>query len=642
MGRSHRLLQSVSTVAILLSALALTVPSGAEADITISTGTTTNMSCSPSAPYVCTPTSNSAVLGVGDLANMLAQPGGTVELTTQWASGDAQNIKIENAFGWATGNTLTLYATTSVDVDQAVVLNGPAGLTITTNGGGTGGTLSFGASGEFNFSDSSSVVNINGTSYNVVCSINSDPNANCITDLAAAIALNPGGNYVLGQDDGGGDVTPTCSPIPTPFSGHFDELGNQIKGLKLKYTGGTGCSNLGLFASISGGTISNVKLTANVTCSSTVATDCVNVGTLAASLSSGAQILNGTISSGTVTVTTAAPVGAIGGLVGAGNSDNNTNNTISSSSNAATVTVTGPSGSLIQVGGLAGNAQNITGATDTGKVTATSVGAVGGLVGSSAGTISSSVGDAGVTYNITSALSSGANGAVGGLAGTATNISLSHADRVVTGNNATAGTCTGVPAIDVGGLVGQEVGGSISQSYFTDAGATSPDVSASCAGLVGGLAGEVTSGGTVANAYATNNGVSANADGGSTSEVGGLVGEISGCGVPSTTPCITYSYSVPTVGTSNGYAGGFIGYDDGTSGSLVDTYWDLAAGVSYGVGNNPNESGVTGEADSALKYPSALPPGFNSLNDDMSNGGNPIWGQNSVTNQKYPYLLGNH
>ncbi len=574
MRESDKFSRLAWVVAILSPALALTVPGSAEATVKIST-TTTNMNCSGSGagPFVCTPTKKNATLSVTVLQDDLAA--GNVTVTTGGSL--ASDIQIVQGISWDSSNTLTLDAYHSISVTNSVQVNETGGLTLITNDGGTGGSLSFTGRGSFRFYDTASSLMINEASYTLVNSVNSPSNA--IANLASDIASSPSTNYALGTDAAGPDLTGTCTLVPATFSGIFEGLGHQISGLTLNYTGSGGCSQQGLFASLEGGTIADVNLAVHqITCSSSAITDCADVGALAAYLDSASQIRNVSVTAAkTLSVTTAASTGGIGGSVGVGGA-------ISGSSSAVKLMVAGTANQSggIQVGGLAGNALSITGST----------------VGAGAKIQASNV------------------GAVGGLAGAAASIDNSKARNSVQGNNVQGMT------IAAGGLVGQ--GGSISQSFATGA------VSTTEAGLVGGLAGLIDNGGSIVESYAMGN-VTGNQNGDPAfNATGGLVGEISGCGSGSS-DCIDQAYEIGQVTSTTSNPGGLIGYDDGTNGALVDAYWDTTtSGItnpSQGAGNVASDPGITGL--SSLQ--GSLPAGFSSS----------VWKEKPTVNNGYPYLIDN-
>ncbi|MGH7224418.1 MAG: hypothetical protein ACRELF_14405, partial [Gemmataceae bacterium] len=219
----------------------------AEADVTISTAATQDMSCSGG---VCAPTAKDAVLNVGDLESLLAS--GNVEVTTTGSGVQAKNIDIDAALSWSATSTLSLDAHDSIAVDKPVTVAGLSGLSIATNDGGTGGTFSFGKKGHVTFQNLSSLLAINGTVYTLV---------GTIAALASAIQQNPAGAYALAADyNASKDGTYKNSPVQTTLTGAVEGLGNTISKLKIKYHS-KAYANVGLFSTIgTGGIVENLRL----------------------------------------------------------------------------------------------------------------------------------------------------------------------------------------------------------------------------------------------------------------------------------------------------------------------------------------------------------------------------------------------
>ena len=196
--------------------------SAAHADVTISTAATQNMSCSNG---VCAPTASNAVLNVSDLENLLVS--GNVEVTTSGSGVQAENIDVTGAFGWSNGSALSLDAYQSIAFSNAVSVTGEGGLSLTTNDGGSNGTLTFGQTGSASFQSLSSVLTIDKVAYTLV---------NSIAGLASAIAANPAGNFALAASyDASQDGTYKDSPIPTTLTGTVEGLGNTISNLSINH-----------------------------------------------------------------------------------------------------------------------------------------------------------------------------------------------------------------------------------------------------------------------------------------------------------------------------------------------------------------------------------------------------------------------
>ncbi|MBV9571697.1 MAG: hypothetical protein JO056_10700 [Alphaproteobacteria bacterium] len=359
---------------------------------------------------------------------------------------------------------------------------------------------------------------------------------NDIATLATKIASNPSGFYALANSyDSKPNVFQTV-PIPTDFAGTFEGLGQRILHLKIKNPKG---DRQGFFGYVlPSGIVRDVAFTHAKVSSQ----EARSVGILAGRNDGN---ISHVVTAGTLTAVSAE----VGGLVG-------TNyGTIANSASAVDVTATGAS-------------------------------TTGGLVGSSLGEITLS--------NASGTVFGGAG--VGGLAGGASNVSMSFSTGNVIGGPGTS---------VIGGLVGG--GSKLSQSYATGT------VVANLSHVVaGGFAG---AGQEISNCYATG-AVST----GKKSYIGGLVGR----GFS-----ISTSYAVGALAVDDPRKiGGFIGKLD-LHKSATHSYWDTdTAGVAVGCGNRQCP-GVTGL--STQEFVSALPDEFD---------GN-IWGQSPNINNGYPYLLAN-
>ena len=242
------------TALLSLFAAFIALSAAAQADVTISSAATQNISCSGG---VCTPTASRAVLNTGDLETMLAS--GNVDVTTTGSGVQANNIVVSDGVSWPAASALTLDAYQSVSINKSIAVQGQGGLTLTTDDGGSGGTLVFGHKGSVTFANLSSSLTIDGTAYTLV---------NTIQTLASAIAANPSGAYALASNyDASQDGTYTTVPIPTPFTGTFEGLGNALSNLSINDTTDT---NVGLFAEVaSGGALRDISTTdANIVISS--------------------------------------------------------------------------------------------------------------------------------------------------------------------------------------------------------------------------------------------------------------------------------------------------------------------------------------------------------------------------------------
>jgi len=423
-------MKTLTAAVVICCALVTT----AHAAMTVSNAKTRNVNCTGG---VCTPTGGNANLNVGELVSMLA----TTDMTIK-SSAAAPDIAIVDPLTWASSHRLTLDAFESIHVRAPIVVEGTAGITLTTNDGGSGGDYNFNTatSGAITFWDTTSILIINGTSYTLEKDIKS---------LAVAIADNPSNNFALANNyDASVDGSYDRSPVGAQFGGTFEGLGNTIQNLTI--AAGANVVSVGLFYFVVNGAIRDINLSnANVSGSDKKCTcDRRVVGALVGSI-------RGPITSVNVT-----------GSVLAGN---------------------GPA----YVGGLTGNGLgNISNSSFSGTVSGLNTqDRVGGLAGYSAGFIQQSVAIVKVT--------SGAAG--GGLAGSAEAITLSRAYGTVSG--VTAGGLVGYgssgmitqsfASVDVtfrntgGGLIGISQANQIVQSYSTG----SVESKGSQSQSVGGFAG---------------------------------------------------------------------------------------------------------------------------------------------------------
>ncbi len=441
------------TAALLMSGAA------ARADVEINSKPTANMSCDSG---VCTATAQKAVLNVADLANMLAS--GDVAVKT---GSLAKDIVIDQPLQWTSTSRLTLDAQRSIVVKKAVTVAGTAGLTLSTNDGGSGGDLLFENKGSVTFWDTGSSLVINGQSYTLVQDI---------ATLAADIAADPSGFYALANSYDARRDHFRKVPIPTSFSGILEGLGQTIAHLtirhstKCKIEKGSGLLCEGFFASISAdGTVRDIKLRRATVYSS----DADYAGALVGQN-------YGTIQHLFVDGTVQGTAADMGGLVG-----DNGGRIVGASSGATVIgSASGGVGGL--VGGTGGNFGVVALSSADGPVSGGS--ATGGLVGSGS--------------NIDQSYARGpvsGNHAVGGLTGVGSQIDQCYATGTVTGGDDTW----------VGGLIG--AGDHISNSYATG------QVQAGHKSSIGGLVGY---GDTINDSYSTGAATSKGR-----SRIGGFVGK---------------------------------------------------------------------------------------------------------------------
>jgi filamentous hemagglutinin family protein len=398
-------------------------------------------------------------------------------------------------------------------------------------------------------------------------------------DASATAGWNPCGGCTAGGGGGNYGFTPIGSTGPA-FSGRFDGLGHSISNLTINQVGGS----IGLFGTVAvAGSVSNIGL--------------VGVSTYGpASMGALIGTNQGAVTNSYATGSVASVSGSsyIGGLVG-GNSGtiSNSYSTVSVSAaesshvgglvgiNSGAITSSYATGAVMgyaQTGGLAGiNTGSISNSYAGGAVSGMSI-AIGGLVGQNSGAISASHAT-GYVYGAFS--SSNDTGGLVGLNTSSGTIDSSYAENDVNGttpgtgglvginyglisNSYTAGSHTVTGGIDAGGLVGTNHG-VISQSYATDN---------ASGNYVGGLVGN-NYGGSITESYATGT-VSG------TYGIGGLVGNSTGS--------ITKSYATGIVSGTYGI-GGLVGF---SSGSISNSYATGAVSGQYQTG------GLVGVNNSAI------------------------------------------
>jgi hypothetical protein len=400
--------------------------SSAYAALTISGGTTKNVSC---VSGVCTTTAATAVLNKNDLETMLASSNVRV------VSGSvATNIMIDTGVTWASGYGLTLDAYQSIAFDEPVTVNGTGAFTILTNDGGSGGDYTFGPKGKVTFLSTSNALTINGTAFTLLGSMSDVQaiNTNLTGNYALANFLNASGvkNWVPLGTDGMGHF------LNEGFEGTFEGLGHTINNLTVnlgKY------DYAGLFG-YAGGPIRDVGIVGGAV------TGNKYVGGLTGCAEGNGKIVH-SYSTATVGVGSAS-ISFVGGLVGVSRG-------IVSDSYA-----TGAVSGVSQVGGLVGqNTGTISESFATGTVTAAGQNdnykdpGAGGLVG---------------FHHTPQALieNSYATGAVSGPANYRGGLVGSDDTEDVAIMNSYATGPVGNGGSEVGGFMGCEAGGNFSDNYW--------------------------------------------------------------------------------------------------------------------------------------------------------------------------------
>jgi hypothetical protein len=423
------------TIIVLMAAMDWVAP--AHAAVTISTAATQNINCSSG---ICTPTAANAVLNVNDLTTLLASSNVTVNTGAGSLGASVDDIVVAAGFNWASANALTLDAYRSVSFQNPVADNGSGAVSLVTNDGGSGGTLSFVSGGSLSFLGTTNNLSINGKTYALESSV---------AALATAIQTKSSGDYALSASyNANHDGAYKNAPIGTKFKGTFNGLGNTISNLTIK---AKNKNEIGLFSYVEApGTINSVRLTsANITANDNMEKKGSSAGIVAGA--NFGTVFN-TFASGTMNVTDGKFDVIVGGLVGV------SFGTILNSATTVTITISEGNSSpeAAVVGGLAGNnSGSITGSYSIGSISVTGTsmqGQVGGLVSFNNGPIENSYAE--VSTTIPNTLY------VGGLVGlTGSTVQNSYS----------AGAVTGGSGSYVGGFVGydDQTGGSdVSNDYW--------------------------------------------------------------------------------------------------------------------------------------------------------------------------------
>jgi filamentous hemagglutinin family protein len=375
-----------------------------------------------------------------------------------------------------------------------------------------------------------------------------------------------GANFALANDiNASGTATWNANKGFVPIQSldnDFNGNGHTISGLKIVFNGNI-INGVGLFDGISSsGTVENLNLSGGSITSGTWTDG--STGALAG-------LNQGTISNVTSSVAIGGLGSSMGGLVGY-----NTGTITKSSASGA---VTGADGSdntnySYDVGGLVGgNSGTITLSHASGAVKGNQW--VGGLAGVSNGVISDSY----ATGSATAMYSS-----LGGLVGENQGGTITR--TYATGTVTETGSYQTSNPYYVGGLVGKMTGGSLSYSYFT--GTVNATQASAVGGLVGGLLGDQSgSPATVSNSYATGavNGAF---------YTGGLIGEIENGS------SVTAAYADNTVTSGIGAAvGGVVGTNGpfSTPGTLTSVYWNKTTSGLNAASGDGTTSGALGRTN---------------------------------------------
>jgi len=453
----------------------------ANADVTISTHATKNMTCSGG---VCKPTAPKAFLNVSDLETFLAS--GNVTVTTTGSFGvEASDVVLTSTLTWSTSTSLKLDAYQSIKITKPVAVTGLARLALVNNHGGAGGTISFSSKGNITFANLSSTLTINSAAYGLV---------NTISALASAISVNPDGNYALARSyDASKDGIYSASPIGTTFVGSFEGLGNIISNLSISDPRKN--QSVGLFGAIGKtGVVASLHVSgANVYGNKGTSTGSANFGAIVG-VNNGLLFNDGMSGrvSGSSELGGYPYNSSAGGLAGA-----NYGKILDSHSSGKIFGAINQDSDNMDLGGITGtNFGTVANSSSRAKITATEYSAPGGLVGGNSGTIKDSFATGTVTatkglswlgglagYNFGSITNSYATGSVtsadGNLVGGFVGFNKA---RIQTSYS--SGSVTGPGATCLGGFIGQDVSkkGHLSDTYWdTDtSGVTNMNQGAGC------------------------------------------------------------------------------------------------------------------------------------------------------------------
>ena len=455
---------------IAVTAASLLCASAANAALVLSTHATSNAHCSAG---VCSASAANAILAVEDVQRLLKLGDVTIK-----SDRGTQDIEIVDVLRWAGPHRLTLDAYHSIVFRAPVIVEGPGAVTLRTNHGGANGRHRFSANGKLNFWDEAGDLIVNGNSYRLVKSLHK---------LAKKIAENPGGHYALAGDiDASSHVPYARAIVRTTLAGSFDGLGHTISNLTfqtIKGRGATLLQNLNINATFAN--LNFINAVAN-------ATD-LDHGGEGIAIGESYGTISGVTAQVNITATSAydETIGAIVGLNGGHMQDC-----------AATGTITTPDSVNTFVGGLAGQGGFIDNSHASVSVQSADYG--GGLLGEGDATITRSY----ATGDVSGRYAGGLIGVLGGDASVQAsfatgNVSASKyagglvgethfARNKITDSYSTGSVTGGAQATAVGSFAGAE-NATVTNVYATGA------VSGPGGAAIGGVVGQDTGGTSTAN-----------------------------------------------------------------------------------------------------------------------------------------------
>ncbi|BCG78600.1 MBG domain-containing protein [Mesorhizobium sp. 113-3-3] len=211
-----------------------------------------------------TASSNDSVINVTTLQNQLALA--NVTISTGSGGSQAGDITIAAPISWS-ANTLTLSAYHSIVFNANATIGGVGGLSLVTNNGGTGGTISYalGASATFTGTQGAQALSVNGQGYTLIYDVNGLQAINSgLTgryalakniDASATSSWNSGLGFISLGTDGNSNIQNSGNG----FTGTFDGLGHAVDGLSVTQSA---AQYVGLFGFVgAGGLVQNVGVT---------------------------------------------------------------------------------------------------------------------------------------------------------------------------------------------------------------------------------------------------------------------------------------------------------------------------------------------------------------------------------------------
>ena len=229
-AKKWHLYGSRSTVAVLLSVLFLMAgvfvqnARAAAYDVTISSGTTTNGAWSNGNPDIYTPNAPGATVSASDIVVRLGN--GSVGITTSATGTESGDIIVNTPVSWNGAATLTLQASRNIDIYQNITATGStAGLVLTPNTGGAGGSFNLYNSAVITLADPPTVTTTAPASAATDVAVNK-----AITAIFSESMLSTSitsSNFTV---SGGADVAGTVTYNPATLTATFTPITNLTAG----------------------------------------------------------------------------------------------------------------------------------------------------------------------------------------------------------------------------------------------------------------------------------------------------------------------------------------------------------------------------------------------------------------------------